>query len=306
MGEGKRLSNKVIGVLIAVTGVVCFSTKSVFIKLAYAYDIDTISLLTLRMLFSLPFYLIFLIVKWGEIRKLESALIFKIVLLGFLGYYLASWLDFKGLSHVSASLERLILFSYPTFVVLISRVFFKKTLNTYQLFALLLTYIGIAVIVLNNDRVLIQEEYSNYYFGIALILLSALAYASYLVVGGDLIAKVGTVNFTTLAMLSSTTCVVIHKQFSSGQSLITYQTPVYQYSFIMAVLATVIPSFLISEGIKRIGASNTAIVGGIGPVSTIVLAYFFLGETINLFQIGGMLLVMIGVLTITLPAKTKA
>lgn len=297
-----QLSNKITGVLIVAVGVVCFSTKSVFIKLAYAYDIDTISLLALRMCFSLPFFVAVLFFKWNQVKKLRPAIVFKTMSLGVIGYYMASWLDFKGLSYISASLERLILFTYPTFVVLISRFIFKKKLNANQLVALLLTYIGISIIVFYNDNASLEAT-SMYYVGIAYVLISALVYASYLVIGGALIAKVGTVSFTTLAMLSATAGVLIHKMLSSEQSLLHYPAPVYQYSFVMAVIATVIPSFLISEGIKRIGASNTAIVGGVGPVSTLILAYLFLGETINAFQVVGTVLVMVGVVVISLPQK---
>ena len=302
MGAKTQLSNKVAGVIIAVVGVVCFSTKSVFVKLAYAYDIDTISLLSLRMFFALPFFAAILFIKWQQIKKLSPPIIFKTLSLGLIGYYMASWLDFAGLSYISASLERLILFTYPTFVVLISRFVFKKKLNTNQLIALLLTYIGIVIIVLYNDQSSLSIT-STYYIGIAFVLVSALVYASYLVIGGTLIVKVGTVSFTTLAMMSATVGVLTHKMLTSEQSLLHYPVPVYKYSFVMAVIATVIPSFLISEGIKRIGASNTAIVGGVGPVSTLGLAYLFLGETINAYQVLGTILVMVGVVVISLPQK---
>lgn len=298
-------STKITGVLIAMLGVICFSTKSVFIKLSYQYGIDTISLLSLRMLFSLPFYLAFLIWKWPEIKLLTAKTFGLLIGLGLVGYYLASWLDFKGLFYISASLERLILFCYPTFVVILSLFIFKKKITLYQVLALILTYIGIAIIVFFNNKAILNDS-SNYYLGIALVLLSAFVYATYLVVGGRLISKIGAIVFTTLAMLCSTVGVLIHKLVVSGQNILEYPMPVYKYSLIMAIMATVVPSFLISEGIKRIGASNTAIVGGVGPVSTIVLAYFFLGETINTYQIGGTILVMIGVLTITLPAKKSA
>ncbi len=300
MSRVTQPSNKIIGVLIATLGVVCFSTKSVFIKLAYAYDIDTISLLSLRMAFAFPFFITILFIRRNHIKHLQPLIIFKVLGLGLMGYYLASWLDFRGLSYISASLERLILFTYPTFVVLISRFIFNKKLNVNQVIALVITYIGIAIIVFYNDQGS-MKVISEYYIGIAFVLVSALVYAAYLVIGGTLIAKVGAINFTTLAMLSATVGVLVHKGFSSEQSLFHYPAPVYEYSFIMAVMATVIPSFLISEGIKRIGASNTAIVGGIGPVSTLILAYLYLGETINIYQVGGTMLVMIGVVIITLP-----
>lgn len=302
MSSVPQSSQKLFGVLIATVGVICFSTKSVFIKLAYAYDIDTISLLSLRMLFAFPFYFVFLLVRRKQLKTLSTGDITKTIVLGLLGYYLASWLDFKGLSYVSASIERLILFTYPTFVVLISRIFYKIQLNKNQWVALLLTYIGIVIIVLYNDR-LTEGLQFDYYLGILFVLSSALAYAAYLVVGGTLIAKVGAINFTNIAMLSSTTGVLVHKMLSSQQSLTQFDTPVYHYSLIMAILATVIPSFLISEGIKRIGASNTAIVGGVGPVSTLILAYLFLGETINTYQVIGTLFVMIGVVAISLPQQ---
>ena len=282
------------------TGAVLFSAKAVLIKLAYRHPVDAISLLTLRMLIALPFYIMVSIYLSAKTKqpKLTGKDYLLVVVLGALGYYLASYFDFYGLKFVTASLERLILFVYPTFVALILALVFKNKVSRLQIFAILLTYAGILVIVTND---LNMEDQKDIWLGGGLILLSALTFAIYLVGSGEII---GSVRFTALAMSVSAVCVTLHYLAGHPASgILSFNREVYLLALTIALLSTVLPSFLLSEGILRIGSSNASIIGGIGPVSTIVLAYFFLGERITWIQIGGTALVISGVLMISLKNK---
>lgn len=297
---------QLIAAALVFSGALCFSAKAVFVKLAYQFGVDSISLLALRMVFSLP---LFLILAWWSLRKKQSAYTaptrrewIYIALLGVMGYYLASMLDFLGLQYIGASLERLILFVYPTMVLLISAVLFKQAIHQDQYIALVLTYVGVALAFIGgikfNDR-------QDLFLGSGLIFLSAFVYACYLIGSGRLLPKVGTLRFTSYAMISASVGVLIHHGLLYQWRLFHFAPEVYQLSIVMAVLSTVLPAFMISEGIRLIGAGNAAIIGSVGPISTIVLAYIFLGERLGLWQWVGAALVITGVLWISLRKLKK-
>jgi drug/metabolite transporter (DMT)-like permease len=209
-----------------------------------------------------------------------------------LGYYGASYFDFLGLQYVDASLERLILFSYPTFVVLMSTFVYKKKISLKQWIAISITYIGICIIFL---PVLLEKDIKYSLFGVAMIGISAITYASYLVASEHFVPKFGTVRFTTFAMIVSCLMVIIHFALDSNAHILNLPHKVYLYGLIMAVFCTVLPSYLISEGILQIGASKVGILGSIGPVSTISLSVLILGETLTIYQILGGSIIVFGV-----------
>lgn len=281
-----------IGILYGILGVVLFSAKAVLVKLAYQYDIDSLSLLLLRMLFSLPFYLatLFWVNKKNHIAVTKKEWLW-VILFGFLGYYLASLFDFMGLQYLKAGIERIILFIYPTIVVLLSRVFLKERISRIQITAIVITYFGVILafwdeLTIAGDAVL---------WGGFLILSSAITYAAYIVGSGWLIPKIGVLRFTCYAMLVSTCCVVLHYSVLKDWQIFEYDPEVYGYALAMAILATLIPSFLVSASIKRIKASNFSILGSLGPISTIILAFVFLDEELTYLQLLAMFVVISGV-----------
>ena len=289
----------IFGAALVFAGAVLFSAKAIFVKLAYQHAIDPVSLLTLRMLISLPFFLIigYFTGKKTETIALQQKEWVYLILLGMVGYYLASLFDFQGLQYITAGLERLILFVYPTIVVVISAFLYKKPIKKIQYFALLTTYIGIFIAFAFDVDLHTQP---NIGLGAFLIFLSALAYAIYLIGSGKMIPKVGTIRFTAYAMSFSALAIIIHSYFFNGLDIWNFSTEVYIICTLMAVFSTIIPSFLISGGIKMIGSDNASIVGSVGPVSTIILAYIFLNETISVSQIIGTGFVLAGVLIISL------
>lgn len=282
-----------LGIFLGVLGVILFSSKAVMIKLAYNYKVDAITMLLLRMLFSFPFYLVIAYLYRNENKevKITKKEYYWVVFFGVVGYYLASYFDFIGLTYITASVERIILFVYPTIVILLNRLFLKQPVTKIQAIAICLSYIGI-IIAFSSE---VEVSGSNAYLGGFFILLSAITYAFFLVGSGWLIPKFGVVKFTAYAMLVSCVCVFIHFSFIGETDLFNLQWQVYFLGALIAVFATVIPSFLISTSIKIISSSNFAIVAGIGPISTIVLASFFLNERLTLVQLFGALLVLIGI-----------
>lgn len=299
MKKNQQIS--VTGAALAITGIIMFSAKAIMVKLGYRYDADTLTLLLLRMLFALPF---FLIIAYRSSRSRDGYQLSRkdfvhIFLLGFVGYYLSSYFDFYGLKFISASLERLILFIYPTFVILISVLFLKKKATKIQIIAISITYFGIFITF--ADELNVAGE--NVMKGVSFIFLCAITYATYLVGSGALIPKIGSVRFTAYAMTVSSVIVIIHNSISNSSEVLNQPWQVYALGFGMAMISTVIPSFLISEAIKRMGASNFAIYASLGPISTIILAIIFLGERLDIYQIAGTVIVIAGVSIINIKKK---
>lgn len=294
------------GVLFALAGAVLFSLKPVLIKLVYGVqEVETIHLLLLRMLMSLPFYIgILLYVRHKRgLYKLTKKTIAGMASLGFIGFYVASFMDFAGLKFLTASLERVIIFLNPTIVLLLSAVFFKKKILAKQWLAIALTYTGIVIAFASNDMFNASE---NLLTGAGFVFISAFCYAIYLIGSEIYLRKIGTLEFTSYTMIVAFICIAVHYLFISPiDGILHYEPKVYSYTLVMAILATLFPSFLFAEGIKRIGAPNGSIVGGIGPVSTIIFAVLLLNESISLMQMIGTILVIGGVLVISYESKKK-
>lgn len=292
---GKKMN---AGFLIALAGVLLFSAKAVLVKLCYVYEVDTVTILMLRMGFALPFFVIIGVFnKETDKQKLDFKSILIIICLGVLGYYGASYFDFLGLKYIDASLERLILYIYPTIVVVLSALFLRKKVTVKQIVSILITYVGVLVIFL---PVLLGKEVKVSFFGVSMIVLSAITYASYLVASQYFVPKFGVVRFTTSAMIVSCVVVFIHYLLDPMASVLDLHWKVYAYGFCMAVFSTVVPSYLISEGIKRIGAPKVSIVGSLGPVSTIFLSVVLLGEELNRYYFLGGVIIIVGVVWLNL------
>jgi drug/metabolite transporter (DMT)-like permease len=296
-----------IGPLFAVFGVFGFSVKAILIKLAYAWHpIDALTLLTLRMLFSAPF---FLAMAWWSSRPPRARPLVRadwksFVALGFIGYYLASLFDFMGLAYITAALERLVLFLYPTMVVVLSSLVLRKPITRRVVLALLLSYAGIAIVFVRDLSA--AGDPAALWIGGALVFASAALYAVYLVAAGGVIARVGSMRFISYAMLASTVFVVL--QYIATRDLAALRLPasIYALSLAMAVVSTVLPTWLIAEAIHRIGANASSLIGSLGPVFTIGLGVAILGEPMHWIQLAGAALVLFGVMLVTSRPRADA
>jgi drug/metabolite transporter (DMT)-like permease len=285
------------GVVFVFIGAACFSIKAIIIKLAYAQQIDPITLVTLRMAISLPFFIAvpFIYKKKSQDQAPSSSDWVKILFLGILGYYVATIFDFWGLQHVSAGIERLILFVYPTIVVLLSALFFKKSITKIVLLALAMTYVGIAIIFSDTH----WQSQGNLMLGATFIFISAFTYAIYLVGSGRLIPKLGSVSYNAYAMIVSCVAVILHFVVTQPSDIFHLPVQMYYFGIAIALISTVIPTFLIAEGVNLIGAGKAAIVASIGPVITIFLGFMVLHEEVTALELLGTVFVIGGVLLIS-------
>lgn len=297
--------SRLVGAGFAAFGAIAFSGKAVIVKLAYVHGVDSVTLLMLRMGFSAPLFA--LLAGWASSREAHeplSARDWRLVgALGLVGYYLASYFDFLGLQYISAGLERLVLFLNPTFVVLLSAMFLGRAITRRDVVAIGLAYAGIAVAFAHDAG----ANPGNVALGSFWVLLSALFYAGYLMGSGRMVQRVGSLRFAAYAGLVSCLGVVAHYLATQPVAKAFSQPPaVYGLSILMAALCTVIPIAAMAEGIRRIGASHASIIGSVGPIATIFLAWVFLGEPITAVQSLGAALVMAGVLYISLGKGGKS
>lgn len=286
-----------LGAGFAVLAAIGFSTKAILVKLAYVESVDALTLLTLRMAFSAPIFLA--IAVWSGRQSHRAALTQKdwlaVLVLGLIGYYLSSLLDFTGLQYVSAGLERLILFLYPTMVVLLSLILFKQRIGRREIAALAACYAGIALVYLHDAH----SGESNIALGATLVFASTLTYSLYLVGAGHFIARIGAIRFTAYAMTVACSATLLQFALTHQLSDLDVSPRIYSLSIGMALFSTVLPVFMLSAAMRLIGSGRTAMIGSLGPVSTIFFAHWILGESLSVTKIAGSALVLAGVLLIS-------
>jgi len=296
------LSYRFWGIAFALAGTVSFAFRPILIKLGYSmHPVSATTLLFLRMTLSLPF---FLMMAWWMHRgnPAGAALArrdwFGIVGLGFLGYYLASLLDFLGLQYVPAGVGRLIMFLYPTLVIILSALFLKKNPTAREIAALAITYTGIALVL--SSQIAAAPESRLFVFGALLIFSSAMCYAVYLVTGSQLVRRVGSMRFTAYTMIVSTVPAVIQFLLLELASALQLPGNLWAVAGVLAIACTVLPVLLVAEALKRIGANHFALIGALGPVTTVLADFALLEGSLTMAKILGGVLVISGVLLVSL------
>lgn len=284
------------GLALAVVGAVLFSMKAIVAKLLYRYHIDAVTLLAFRMLFSLP---VFAIVALWQMRigpPLSTADRWRLVALGLLGYYLSSFLDFLGLQYISVGLERLILFLTPTFVLLITSLFFKRRISRTEWLALGLSYCGIVFVFLHD----LHGGEGSTALGATFVLGSAISYAAYLLGSGELVRRIGALRLVSYAMCVSSFACIAQFFVLRPAGLLVQPAPVYWLSLANGMFCTVLPVFMTMTAVQRIGAPTASQAGMVGPISTLFLGALILGEPITAVQLGGTALVLAGIYMLSL------
>jgi drug/metabolite transporter (DMT)-like permease len=298
--------HKWLGPALAVIGVLGFSFKAILVKLAYATSsIDAVTLLALRMIYSAP---LFLLMAWWATRRKGAAPItrgdwLRLLWLGFVGYYVSSLLDFMGLQYITASIERLVLFLYPTMVVLLSAMLLKQRIGGRIVLALALSYAGILLVFAHDLR--LGNDPQTLWLGGALVFGSALCYSLYLVGAGPVIGRLGSLRFIAWAMLISSVFVVAQFLVMRPLAALAVPSSIHFLTLAMAMCSTVLPTLFIAEAIRRIGANRTSLIGSLGPVFTIALGFWILGEPVHWIQLAGVALVLAGVTLVTLRPREQ-
>lgn len=287
------------GLGLALAGVVAFSLRPVIIKLAYRYNVDPVTLIMLRMVFALPFFLAMAL--WSGSRKGERAPVAGrdlalTVALGVTGYYAASFCDFLGLRYVSAGMGRLLLFLYPTIVVVLSALFLGKRIGLREVVALVVSYAGVALVVWSE----VGTGHPDFMTGAGLVFMGAFLYSIYLVGSSRVVQRIGSMRFTAYAMTAACLCCILQFLVLRPLSALDLPLPVFGLSVVMAVVCTVLPVLMTAEALRRVGPNLVALSGAIGPVAAAVFGYLVLAEPMGWLQLAGAALTVAGVMIISL------
>ncbi|EPJ7030113.1 DMT family transporter, partial [Acinetobacter baumannii] len=262
-----------LGALFAFISAFLFSSKAIFIKQAYSLtpSLDAITLMAIRMGIALPFFLVICWFCRHQNRNIKLIDFLYLLSVGLLGYYISSWLDFYGLMFITASLERIILFLYPTMTVLASSFILKQKLSSKTIFALVLSYGGTVIVMLQEQKTLPDQH--NFWFGASLVFASAVAFACYLLLTPPLIKKFGSWNLTGLSLSAACIGTLIHFLMVTShpvQLLSSLPVQVIWYGICLGLFVTVLPTLLLILSIEYVGATQSAIISSISPIVTIL------------------------------------
>jgi len=288
--------------LLAGLGAVLFSAKAIVVKLCYRHGAGTETVLALRMLFSLPFF--WGAVWWHSVAHRPAPLVRKDVLtiaaLGFVGYYLSSYLDFLGLQYISVGLERIILYLNPTIVLLLSALLFRKRIDRRQWVVMVVAYAGVVLVFLHDVRL----DGTRAVLGSTLVFLCAITYAIYLIYAGEIVNRVGSIRLVAYASASSTFFCVLQALLVDPKALVSQSAAVYGLSLVNASLCTFVPMLLIMSAVKRLGSGLAAQSGVVGPVATVFLGWYFLGEAVSRLQLIGVAVVLVSMAMLVAVTRT--
>ncbi len=292
------------GIALAAMGAILFSSKGVIIKLAYENGMSTVEVMLFRMVFSAPVFALSALLVARRQRIVISGTDWGMTILcGVMSYYLATWLSFYGLQYISAQLERLILFTYPAFVVMGMAVLQRQFPSTKTVLATVLSYAGIVTVFAKELDFAASgrdaSTQSDLWFGAFLVLCSALSYAASVIIAKPLIVRMGSVFFTGIAMSVSCAAIVVHSAVSgvlqTERLVEVVRSDNLELMILMGVLGTVLPAYMLNEAIARIGPDKAAILGTIGPVATAMMAVVILGEVFTVFHAAALALCALGV-----------
>jgi len=306
------------GLILAALAAILFSAKAILAKLMYRYGVDATTVITLRLAFAGPIFGAIALIEQRRARLSGQSLSWRdvglVALLGFLGYYLSSFLDFAGLQYIPAALERLILFLTPTLVAVIGLIALKKPISKRQVQALVISYLGIVIVFWSNAKAGLSAAEntgglalgSTLAIGSTLCFAAACSYAVYLVLSGELVQRLGSLRLVAYAMSVSTLLTALHFVFFATQPLLHLPWPVYALSGANALFCTIIPVYLTMFSVQIIGAARTSQLSMLGPISLLFFGYFILHEHLSLLQLIGTGIVLIGVWRVMAPAPERA
>ncbi|MCP3458978.1 DMT family transporter [Bradyrhizobium sp. CCGUVB23] len=290
-------AHNLVGVGLAAVAAIAFSLRAIFVKLAYEDMSDPVTLLALRMIFSLPFLAAALALHHRSSAApapLTRCDAMALAALGFIGYYLSSFLDMFGLQFVAAGIGRLLLFLYPTIVVIISALVLGKRISQREVVALLITYAGVALVLSAQ----FDKPNANFWLGALLVMLSAVTFSIYLVGSGEVVARLGSIRFTAYATAAASVYCIVQFLLLRPLGALVLPIRVYELALAMAVFSTVMPLFMMAEALRRIGASRVAMISALGPAATVISGYLGLDERMTWMQTIGGVLIVSGVLIV--------
>lgn len=278
---------------VVMLGAFLFSSKGIFIKLLYAEGLGPSGALALRMSIALPFYLIPVLLMGKELFSIRSKDWSAMAGLAFVGYFLSSLINFTGLQYISIGLERVILFSYPT-LVLLGATFFQNRQPSGRLFlASGCSWFGLYLVI--REEIQLSDDTSWILLGSGMVLLSAMIYAGYILLAKPVIERIGASRYTSISMCFSCLYIMLHFAITDSNVAALARSPnILIYGAVVGILGTVAPTYILSYGLSKIPSTSYAVISSVGPVATIALSLVMLQQTPGILQLTGIVISLIG------------
>lgn len=293
------------GALLVAGGAMLFASKGIIAKRLYAMDVGFEALTAIRAAIAMPFFWAFAAAREGVslVRATRPRAAVAAAVAGFICYYVGALLDFQALTMIDASIERVLMFSYPAIVVLFVSLQKRQWPARQVLAAVVLTYAGIFLAVGGLDH----RDFRADPLGVALVLASAVTYALYFMIGERYTREIGSARFTPFAMTAAAVALVVHCLVRHGTSVLWSITAEgWLWLAVLGVFVMFLPASMQAEGMRRIGAQRGALVSTAGPPTTILLAWLLLDERMTLWQLTGVALIVGGILVLDLARSRKA
>ncbi|MFK4490043.1 DMT family transporter [Bradyrhizobium sp. USDA 336] len=288
-----------IGAALGLAAIACISVRPVLVKLAYVELRDPITILAMRMAYCLPIASVFLLFSSRQMQAQSAPLTMRekslLTLMGFFGFYVSSYLDFWSLEFLSAGTSRLITYSYPSFVMVFSILILRRWPTRSEVGALIITYAGLLALLISGTSVAGPEAVQ----GAGLAWLSAATYALYLVLNSGIGHRVGSLRTASFVILVGSTACVLQFLFTRDIMVLAVSWRVYALTAGMGLITTIIPVYLVTAAMTRIGANRMALIGALGPVLSVGMGVTFLGDGLGVAQVFGASMILAGVAWVT-------
>ncbi|MCZ6803302.1 MAG: DMT family transporter [Proteobacteria bacterium] len=289
-----------------ITGSLLISAKGILAKLLYAEGMASDELVTIRAILALPLFWAWAIWRVGLINlfRVNRRALLGSVVAGIACYYLGARLNFYSLTLIDASLERVLLYTYPTLVVIATALIQKRVPEWRMIVALIMTYLGVLLAVGGFRGDLFQTNL----FGTGLVMFCALTFAFYFIINDRVRNHISSAAFTVYAMTAATVALSLHFFIENPVNTFTFtlNARAWQLLLFMVLFVTVIPVFMIAESVRRIGAQRAALISTVGPPSTIILATLILDESMLLGQLGGVLFILVGLVLLEMRQHARS
>ena len=285
-----------LGLSLAMIGAIGFASKGVFAKALYAdgWSVETVVLL--RALYALPCMAFCTVLTQGAqtLAPRHPTALAWTVFAGIACYYFGARFDFQALQLIDASVERVLLFSYPSIVVLIDAGLYRRRPDGSMLGALLITYAGILMVVTGLDLHILHANLT----GAGLVLACAMTSAIYYVTGDRWSRVIGSAAYTVYALAAATACLGFHHVVSGAHWQTHWDHRDIALFAGLVLFATVVPMLAMAEGVRRLGAPRASVVSTVGPPTTILLGAWLFGERFSIAQWLGVALIVVGILVL--------
>tara|TARA_B100001093_G_C26717062_1_gene966120 strand:- start:248 stop:1126 length:879 start_codon:yes stop_codon:yes gene_type:complete len=284
---------------LAAIGAVLLAAKGLFAKALFDMGLSFYDVAAIRSVLAVPgFALLAWLYRSKSTGERDSASrrndLMLALFAGLLCYYLGALANFYALTIIDASVERPLLFAYPIFVVIITTVITQQPPSTRVILALLLTTLGVVLVTGALNSRLTANQWS----GMAWILFCSMSIAIYTLISGELTQRLGSGLFTLTAMTAAAVGMAVHYQTCAGWENIDLSVAAWWTLAALVVFSTVLPLFLMAEGVRRIGASQASLISTLGPPATAIMAQELTGEILAPAQWLGIALVLIGVMAL--------